>query len=122
MAEKIKHFSQLEVWKKSHQLALHIYKATKTFPSDKRFGLTSQMRRAAVSVPANIVEGFRRRNKKEKIQFYSISQASADELLYFLILYRDLGYMKNVAEETQLIESIVRMLASIIKIVSEGPA
>jgi four helix bundle protein len=88
---------------------------TKTFPSDEKFGIISQMRRASTSVSANIVEGFRRRNKGEKRQFYNISLASADELLYFLILSKDLGYLRTNEEEIQMIDSVSRMLSAMIK-------
>ena len=73
------------------------------------------MRRAAFSIPANIVEGFRRPSKKEKSHFFGISQASADELLYFLILSHDLGYLQDITEESKMIDGIVRMLAAMIK-------
>ena len=119
MAEKIKHYNQLEVWKKSHQLTLQIYQITKSFPAEERFGLVSQMRRAAVSVPANIVEGFRRRSNKEKLRFYGISQSSADELSYFLILSQDLGYLKNIESESKWAESIVMMLAALMRTIQE---
>lgn len=115
MGEKIKHFRQLEVWKKSHQAALDIYKITKTFPAEERFGLVSQTRRAAVSIPTNIVEGFRRRGMKDKIHFYNISQSSADEVLYLLILSKDLGYVNKTEEVSDLIESVVKMLSAMIK-------
>ena len=115
MKHQLKDFRQLIVWQQSHQLTLRIYKVTKTFPSDERFGIISQMRRAAISVSANIVEGFRRRNKGEKRPFYNISLASADELLYFLILSKDLGYLRTSDDEIQLIDSVSRMLSAMIK-------
>ena len=64
--EKLEDFRQLKVWQKSHQLVLEIYKLTKEFPAEERFGLVSQMRRAAVSVAANIAEGFKKRGKRTK--------------------------------------------------------
>lgn len=79
-------FRDLEVWREAHQLVLMIYAATKTFPSPEQFGLVSQMRRAAVSVPANIVEGFKRRSWQEKVRFYNIAEASLEELKYYIIL------------------------------------
>ena len=88
----LQRFEQLEVWQKAHGLVLLIYQLTAQFPSDEKFGLTSQMRRAAVSVPANIAEGFKRAGTKDKAHFYNISQASLEELRYYLILCRDLGY------------------------------
>ena len=117
--EKIRDFRQLEVWKKSHQLTLNIYKLTKNYPSEEKFGLTSQMRRSAFSVPANIAEGFTRQSKKEKKQFLVISQGSANELLYFLILSRALGYLDNIDEELQQLKSISMMLSVMIKKLSQ---
>lgn len=114
-AEQIKDFRELEVWQYAHALTLQIYRITKTFPDDEKFGMISQMRRSAFSIPANIVEGFRRRGKKEKAHFYSISQASADELLYFLILGNELGYIENISEEEKQLNSIVKMLAVMIR-------
>jgi len=111
----VKDFRDLEVWQMSHKVTLKIYRITRTFPAEEKYSLVSQMRRAAYSVPANIVEGFRRRGRKEKAQFYSISQASADELLYFLILSKDLGYIKDMSEEEKQLDSIVRMIAAMIK-------
>ena len=107
------HFRRLEEWQKSHQMTLRIYKLTKTYPTEERFGLTSQTRRAAVSVTANIVEGARRRSKRDKRHFYTISPGSADELLYFLILSKDLGDLKDIEEETQALERIIRMLSGL---------
>ena len=70
--EKLNSFKQLKVWQVGHQLVLDVYKITKQFPKDELFGLISQMRRAAVLVPANIVEGFKKRGTKDKINFYNI--------------------------------------------------
>jgi four helix bundle protein len=119
MKEKIEDFRQLEVWKKSHKITLRIYKITKNYPEDERYGLISQMRRAAVSVTANIVEGFKRRGKGEKKQFFNISQASANELLYFLILSKDLGYLKDVEDDSSDLESVSMMLSAMIRKLSK---
>ncbi|MBL8191591.1 MAG: four helix bundle protein, partial [Acidobacteria bacterium] len=73
---KSKNFREVDVWKKAHQWVLAIYKLTECFPKHEVFGLTSQLRRAAVSVPANIAEGFKRQGKGDKIRFYNIAQAS----------------------------------------------
>ncbi len=67
---KIQDFTDLLVWRKSHRFVLHIYRITKGFPSEEKFGLVSQMRRAAISTPANIAEGFKKRSKKEKAHYY----------------------------------------------------
>ncbi|MEW6201042.1 MAG: four helix bundle protein [bacterium] len=92
---KIQDFTDLTVWQKSHKMVIDIYKITKNFPSEERFGLISQIRRAAVSVPANIAEGFKKRGKKDKANFYNIAQGSVEEVRYYLILSRDLGYMNS---------------------------
>ena len=92
MREKIQRVEDLIVWQKAHQLALAVYKETKKFPKEELYGLVSQMRRAAVSVPANISEGFRKRTKQEKKRFVTIAHGSLEETRYFLILSRDLGY------------------------------
>ncbi len=79
---KSKNFQDVETWKKAHQWVLSIYKVTERFPKQEMFGLTSQLRRAAVSVPANIAEGFKRRGTGDKIRFYNIAQASLEECCY----------------------------------------
>ncbi|MCB0729694.1 MAG: four helix bundle protein [Ignavibacteriae bacterium] len=91
--EKSKKFEDLIVWQKSHQLVLSIYKMTKKFPKDELFGLTCQMRRASVSIPANIAEGYIKRGEKDKFRFLNISQGSLEELKYYLILSKDLDYV-----------------------------
>src|SRR5262245_47971041 len=88
----ISSFTQLEVWKIAHRVTLAVYKGTKAFPDDERFGLTSQTRKAPVSVAANIAEGFGRRQPRDKMRFYNMSQGSLEELRYYLILAKDLGY------------------------------
>ena len=76
---KLSHFRQLEVWQEAHKLVLMVYQVTKEFPKDERFGVVSQMRRAAVSIPANIAEEFKQRGLKDKIRFYNISEGSLEE-------------------------------------------
>jgi len=92
---KVNTFKDLIVWEKSHQLTLEIYKTSLKFPSDEKYGLISQMRRAAYSVPANIVEGHSRKSKKEFLQFLNIAKGSLEELKYFIILCNDLKYIDN---------------------------
>ena len=89
---KAKTFEDLVVWQKSHNLVLKIYRLTQSFPRNELFGLVSQIRRSAVSVPANIAEGFRRKGKADKLRFFNISQASLEETRYYLILTNDLEY------------------------------
>jgi four helix bundle protein len=107
-------FEDVEVWKKAHAWVLAIYKLTGGFPKHELFGLTSQLRRAAVSVPANFAEGFKRQGKAEKIRFYNIAQGSLEECRYYLILCRDLGYGKTDALMQMLVE-VARMLAAYIR-------
>lgn len=92
-----KKFEDLFVWKKAHELVLSVYKATKKYPKDELYGLVSQMRRAAVSVPANIAEGFKKKSKAEKVHFLTISYGSLEEVRYYLILSRDLEYFDTSA-------------------------
>ena len=94
-SNKIKSFTDLEAWKEGHKLVLMVYKATENFPQKEVFGITSQMRRAAVSITSQIAEGFSRQSYKEKIQFYCISQGSNTELQNQMLIARDVGYMKN---------------------------
>lgn len=86
-------FEDLIMWQKSHQLTLRVYKISKAFPKEELFGLTAQMRRAAVSVPANIAEGFSKRSRSDKARIMNIAQGSLEELRYYFILARDLGYL-----------------------------
>ena len=79
MSEVVNNFRGLIVWQKSHELTMEIYKLTSFFPSDEKFGLVSQMRRAAYSIPANIVEGHSRKSKKEFLQFLNIAKGSLEE-------------------------------------------
>jgi four helix bundle protein len=114
MPEKIVNFQQLNAWQEAHQLTLRTYQATRDFPAEEKFGLVSQMRRAAVSVPANIAEGFKRRGLKDKIHFYNIAETSLEELKYYFLLCRDLNYLPdNVALLTQA-ESVSRLLYKLI--------
>jgi len=111
-------FKNLEVWKAAHQAVLRTYRMTSRFPSDERFCLVQQMRKCAVSIPANIAEGFGRRRPKDKIRFYNISQASVEELRYYLILANDLGYAAESPGASELLDSIARMLNRLIASIS----
>ena len=100
MKKKIEDFTDLLAWKEGHELVKLVYKYTKTFPKDEIYGITNQIRRAAVSVTSNIAEGFGRKGYKEKINFYYHSQGSLIELKNQLIIARDVGYLnKNDYEE-----------------------
>jgi len=85
-------FEDLIVWQKAHQLVLAVYRITSSFPKSEQFGLVSQMRRAAVSIPANIAEGFGKSGAADKARYLNISQGSLEELRYYLILTNDLEY------------------------------
>ena len=87
-----KSFEDLIVWQKAHQFVLDCYGYTRGFPREEMFVLSAQMRRAAISIPANIAEGFRKRSDAEKLRYYNIAQGSIEESSYYLILSPDLGY------------------------------
>ena len=93
MEENLVGYRRLLVWKEAHELALMVYKVTRNFPKDELFGLTSQLRRAAVSVAANIAEGQARSSRKEFLQFLFIANGSLVETVYYFDLVRDLGYI-----------------------------
>jgi len=111
----IARFEQLEVWQAAHNLVLDVYRTTQRFPTEEKFGLVSQMRRAAISVTANIAEGFKRRGRSEKIHFYNIAQASLEELRYYLILCRDLGYGPGDGEMMEKVDKVSRMLHGLVR-------
>lgn len=91
--KKIQRFTDLNAWREAHKLVLMIYEETTSFPNQEKYGLTDQMRRAAVSITSNIAEGFSRRSSKEKYQFYSTAQASLTELQNQLLIARDVKYL-----------------------------
>lgn len=93
--QKIQSFTDLIVWQEAHKLVLLVYQITRKFPREEIFGITAQMRRAVVSVTSNIAEGFARRGKKEKIQFYFIAKGSLIELESQLLVVRDLKYLEH---------------------------
>jgi len=86
-------FRQLSVWQKSYALTLKIYNFSKSFPNEERYGMTSQLRRAAYSIPSNIAEGYERNHRKEYLQFLHIAKGSLGEIETFLMLSRDLSYL-----------------------------
>ena len=104
-------FEDLEVWRKAHQLVLEIYRMTGHFPREELFGLSSQLRRAMVSVPANITEGFIKRGKADKARFYNIAEGSLEECRYYFILTRDLGYA-DTTQHLEKLKEVSRMLQS----------
>lgn len=91
--EKTKTFKELIVWQKSHKLVLEIYKITKSYPKDEIYALTNQIRRAAVSISANIAEGYKKKSKPSKLNFLNISEGSLEEVKYYIILSKDLSFI-----------------------------
>jgi len=122
MNRKIKSFTDLIAWKEAHKLVLGVYKLTLSFPQEERFGLTNQIRRSAISISSNIAEGFSRKSKKEKKQFYYISKGSLTELQNQLLIAKDIGYLSNItfkdiANQTicagKLINSIIKNIVKL---------
>jgi four helix bundle protein len=113
----LKNYKELKVWQKAYQLCIAMYKITKGFPKDERFGLTSQIRRAAVSVPSNITEGYGRKTTQEYLQSLYIAYGSHCELETQIMLSKDLGYIKTEDfEGLQMgIGEVERMLKALIK-------
>ncbi len=113
----MKSIEELDVFKLSHEMTLKIYKLTKDFPGEERFGLVSQMRRAAYSVPMNLAEGSHRLNTKEYRQFVGITKGSAGEMKYQLLLAKDLKYVEeNTYDELRSrYERISQMLTGLAK-------
>lgn len=116
-SQKITSFKQLRVWQKAREFAVYIYKVSKQFPDEEKFGLTSQIRRSAVSVAANIAEGFSRGGQKGKIRFYHMALGSLTEALSHAYICTDLGFINS--EELSIIEieveDIHKMLNGLIK-------
>lgn len=105
-------FRELKVWQKAHQVALDVYRHSKSFPADERFGLTAHLRKSATSVPSNIAEGCGRGGEKELARFLSIAAGSASELEYQLLLAHDLEYLASDAHEhlAEQVTEVKRML------------
>lgn len=112
---KIVTFRDLGVWQKSHGLVLEIYRLTKEFPGDERYGLTMQLRRSAASVPTNIAEGFKRKSKKDFAHFLNVADTSLEETKYHCILAHDLNYLSQESFEDlySRCEEIGRMLCGL---------
>lgn len=121
MEGKIKDFDDLEAWKKGHELVLEIYKITKEFPREEKFGIIDQLRRAVSSITANIAEGFSRYHFNDKSRFYYQSRGSASEVKNFILLAKDLSYLdlktsENLIEMTnttqRLINGLIRSIGN----------
>ncbi len=104
-------FQDLLVWQKAHRFVLGVYALTGAFPKHETYGLSLQMRRAAVSIPANIAEGFRRRGKADKARFMNMAEGSVEECRYLLILAKDLGY-EDTQKLSTMLEKVSRLLGA----------
>jgi four helix bundle protein len=113
----VKDFRQLKVWEKAHQLALEIYRASAQFPTEELYGLTSQVRRASMSIPMNIAEGCGRNTDAEFARFLQIAMGSASETEYQLLLVFDLGFIpqEDYASLQAMVEEVRRMLSGLLK-------
>lgn len=107
-------FRELRVWRKAHELALHVYRASERFPREERFGLTAQLRRAAVSIPTNIAEGCGRSGDREMAHFLSIALGSASEVEYLILFASELNLLPNHShQELQArVEEVKKMLTA----------
>jgi four helix bundle protein len=118
-AAPAKTFEDLIVWQKAHQLVLSVYRVSASFPRSELYGLVSQLRRAAISIAANIAEGFKKRGPADKARFHNIAQGSLEEVRYYLILARDLNYsIENPLRE--LLEEVSWLLEAYIRKVRES--
>lgn len=117
--EAARRFQDLVVWQKAHEMVLATYRMSQSLPKHELYGLTSQLRRAAVSVPANIAEGFRKRGNADKLRFYNIAQASLEEVRSYLILIQDLGYAATGEVEVTA-DSVSRLLVAYCRRIAEN--
>lgn len=115
--QKIHSFTDLLVWQEGHLLVIEVYRLSELFPQKEIFGLTNQMRRAAVSITSNIAEGFSRQSAKEKIQFYHIAKGSLTEIQNQLFIARDVGFLekKDFDGLSSRIDTVGRLLTGLIK-------
>ena len=119
--EKTHSFKDLIVWQKAHQLVIAIYKATKLFPKEEVFSLTNQVRRAAVSIPANICEGYKKKTIPNQLNFINIAEGSLEEVKYYIILSKELQYIdESVYEQlTNSAEEVGRLINGYEKAISK---
>ncbi|NAS31269.1 four helix bundle protein [Flavobacteriaceae bacterium R38] len=108
--DKSASFENLIVWQKAHEFVLKVYKLTENFPKSETYGLSNQFRRASVSIPANIAEGYKKKSTKDKLRFFNVAQSSLEECRYYLILTKDLNYKEDVREETDLLVEVSKLL------------
>jgi four helix bundle protein len=120
----LKDFKELKVWHKAYALALTIYEASRSFPREEVYGLTSQLRRAAVSIGANIAEGCGRRSDGELVRFLQIARGSASEVEHHMLLARDLKFLQAATHQDieKRLQEVQRMLTSLVSSIQETPA
>jgi len=108
-------YRDLKVWEKAHLLTLAVYKETRSFPNEERFGLTSQIRRSCASIPANLAEGCGRRSDGEMGRFVQIAMGSGAELSYHLLLAKDLGILEKAdyVDLSASLSEVMRMLSAL---------
>ena len=120
--EKTKTFKELIVWQKSHKLVLEIYKGTKVFPKEEVYALTNQIRRASVSIAANIAEGYKKKTKASKLNFLNISEGSLEEVKYYIILSKDLEFIteKEFYQLEGITEEVGRLISGYSSAISKN--
>ncbi len=116
---KAKNFTELIVWQKAHKFVLEVYEITSKFPKSETYGLTSQFRRAAISIASNISEGFAKKGIADKLRYYNIAEGSIQECKYYIILSRDLNYFHN-EEVAELLEEVSKLLGSYMKVIKNS--
>ena len=117
--DKTKNFEDLLVWQRAHEFVLLVYKMTESFPRHEIYGLSSQFRRAAVSIAANIAEGYKKKDYKNKLNFLNIAHSSLEECRYYVILSKDLGYGIN-DRLTELTDEVGRLLNAYSKAIASN--
>ncbi len=120
MREPAKTFEDLLVWQKAHAFVLAVYRLTAAFPQHEQYALTPQLRRAAVSIPANIAEGFCKRIQADKARYLNIAQGSVEECRYYLILTKDLGY-SDTTETNNLLQEVSKLLNAFTRSIIQNP-
>jgi len=115
VTEKITDFQQLNVWQKAHKIVLDIFELTRKFPKEERAEMTPLIRKAAMMIPIKIAEGFKRRSPRDKEVSYKASQDAIEELKYYIILSKELGFIKDVEELQLAIEEVGRMLTGLVR-------
>ena len=120
----MKDFKELKVWHKAYDLALRVYEASRSFPREEMYGLTSQLRRSAVSIGANIAEGCGRRSDGELVRFLQIARGSSSEVEHHLLLARGLKFLQAATHQDieKRLQEVQRMLTSLVSSVQEKPA